>query len=120
MTLTASAASTGKTVATARLQVNVAPNTLPAPKDYAFYLDMWQQPYAISRYYDVEPWSDAHLEKMAPYADMLARAGQKAVSVILFYEPWGDRATTSSSPWLRPCAQRTANGNSTSRCSTAT
>ena len=100
MTLTASAASTGKTVATARLQVNVAPNTLPAPKDYAFYLDMWQQPYAISRYYGVEPWSDAHLEKMAPYADMLARAGQKAVSVILFYEPWGEQSNDKFEPMV--------------------
>ena len=85
MTLTASETSSGKTIATAKMQVNVVPNTLPSPEDYTFHLDMWQQPYAVSRYYGLEPWSREHLEKMAPYADMLARAGQKAVSVILFF-----------------------------------
>lgn len=108
MTLTASEAATGKAVASARLCVNVADKTLPAPHDYAFYLDMWQQPYAISRYYGVEPWSDAHLEKLAPYADMLARAGQKAVSVILFYEPWGEQSNDKFEPMVETV--RTADG----------
>lgn len=82
----------GKAVGELGLIVDVSGRVLPQPKDYSFYLDLWQQPYAISRYYGVEPWSNAHFEKLKPYAQMLGRAGQKAVSVVLFYEPWGEQS----------------------------
>lgn len=83
------------------LTIDVAARTLPAPKDYTFYLDMWQQPYAISRYNNVANWSPEHFEAMAPYADMLARAGQKTVSVILFYEPWGEQSHDKFEPMVQ-------------------
>lgn len=82
------------------LNIRVNRHSLPKPEDYAFYLDMWQQPYAISRYYGVEPWSKEHLDLLAPYADMLARAGQKTVSVILFYEPWGEQSNDKFEPMV--------------------
>lgn len=93
-------AADGKTVSAVNLKMDVSSRTLPAPADYAFYLDLWQQPYAISRYYNVEPWSREHLEHYAPYADMLARAGQKAASVILFYEPWGEQSNDKFQPMV--------------------
>ncbi len=91
----------GRTAASVNLNINICARTLPAPKDYAFYLDLWQQPYAISRYYGVEPWSREHLEKLAPYADILARAGQKTVSTILFYEPWGEQSNDKFEPMVQ-------------------
>lgn len=89
-----------KPLKTLTLNVEVADRSLPAPKDYAFYLDFWQQPYAISRYYGVKPWSDEHLRLLEPYADMLARAGQKTVSTILFYEPWGEQSNDKFEPMV--------------------
>ncbi len=89
-----------KTVGQLKLDVNVTDRALPQPKDYEFYLDMWQQPYAISRYYNVEPWSKEHLELLKPYAEMLARAGQKTVSTILFYEPWGEQSHDKFEPMV--------------------
>lgn len=83
------------------LTVRVGGNTLPRPMDYAFYLDMWQQPYAVSRYYGVEPWSAEHMRLLEPYADMLARVGQKTVSVILFYEPWGEQSHDKFEPMVQ-------------------
>lgn len=83
------------------LNINVSDRTLPAPKDYGFYLDLWQQPYAISRYYGVEPWSDEHLKLLDPYTEMLARAGQKTVSTILFYEPWGEQSHDKFEPMVK-------------------
>ncbi|MCM1109851.1 MAG: DUF4091 domain-containing protein [Clostridium sp.] len=80
--------------------VEVIDRTLPAPGDQKFYLNFWQQPYAISRYYGVEPWSDEHLELLAPYADLLARAGQRNVSAILFYEPWGAQSNDKFEPMV--------------------
>lgn len=89
-----------KAVKELKLNIEVSDRTLPAPKDYAFYLDLWQQPYAISRYYGVEPWSKGHFKLMDPYAEMLARAGQKTVSVILFYEPWGEQSHDKFEPMV--------------------
>ena len=89
-----------KPLATLGLSLVVNDHALPAPEDYAFYLDLWQQPYAISRYYNVEPWSDAHLKKLEPYTDMLARAGQKTITTVLFYEPWGEQSHDKFEPMV--------------------
>jgi hypothetical protein len=74
------------------LTVDVADKTLPQPADQAFHLNLWQQPYAVSRYYGVEPWSKEHFELLKPYAQILARADQRTISAILFYEPWGEQS----------------------------
>lgn len=74
------------------LTLKVNRRTLPSPADRKFYLNLWQQPYAISRYYSVEPWSDAHFELLKPYAKMLANASQRTISAILFFEPWGEQS----------------------------
>ncbi len=99
--LTLKVASAAGAIATLRARVVVSERTLPKPEDYAFYLDMWQQPYSVSRYYGVEPWSDKHIELLRPYLKMLARAGQKAVSAILFYEPWGEQSHDKFEPMVR-------------------
>lgn len=71
------------------LHINVQDKTLPKPTEDNFYLDLWQQPYSVSRYHNVEPWSKEHFALLEPYAKMLARAGQNNISAILFFEPWG-------------------------------
>lgn len=100
MALTVSDVATGKRVGELHLAVDVDRRRLPAPHDQAFYLDLWQQPYSVSRYYNVEPWSREHLDLMRPYMQKLARAGQKAVSVILFYEPWGEQSNDKFEPMV--------------------
>lgn len=100
MTLTVSDAAGGKRVGELHLAVAVDRRRLPAPHDQAFYLDLWQQPYSVSRYYNVAPWSPEHLDLMRPYIQKLARAGQKAVSVILFYEPWGEQSNDKFEPMV--------------------
>ena len=71
-----------------QLSVNVKPRTLPAPTDWTFFLDLWQNPFSIARYYDVEPWSDAHFEKMKPYMEMYRDAGGKAITTSIMHKPW--------------------------------
>ncbi len=85
---------------TLHLTVNVLDRTLPLPHDQNFHLNMWQQPYAISRYYGLTPWSDEHFEAMRPYAQLLARAGQKMISTILIYEPWGEQSRDKFEPMI--------------------
>lgn len=81
----------GDVVKTLPLTVNVNSRSLPAVANQKFHLDLWQQPYSVSRYYQVERWSDEHIEALRPYLAALGRAGQRSVTAILFYEPWGEQ-----------------------------
>lgn len=71
------------------LILNVIDKTLPNAKDWEFHLDLWQNPYAIARYHDVEAWSQAHWDLLKPIMKRLANAGQKVITVSLNKRPWG-------------------------------
>ena len=68
--------------------IKVLDRTLPAPKEWAFHLDLWQNPYAIARVHNVELWSNEHFEVLRPYMLKLASAGQKAITATLIDRPW--------------------------------
>ena len=70
------------------LQVNVKNHTLPSPDEWAFHLDLWQNPYAVARYYGVEPWSDAHMELLKPLMKMYQQAGGKVITASIMHKPW--------------------------------
>lgn len=93
-------ADTGTLVETLNLAVNVRPHTLPRPSEQQFHLDFWQQPYAISRYYGTDIYSPEHLAALRPYLKMLARAGQRVATTILFYEPWGVQSHDKFEPMV--------------------
>lgn len=94
-------AATGKTVQQLSLQIHITEQQLPAPKDYQFHIDFWQQPYAVSRVHNVPRWSEAHYEALRPYLRQLARSGQSVVSAILFYEPWGEQSQDKFDAMIR-------------------
>lgn len=75
-------------VAKLPLYLNVVDRTLPAPEDWEFHLDLWQNPFAEARYYATPLWSDAHLEAMRPSMEMLAAAGQKVITASIMHKPW--------------------------------
>ena len=77
-----------RSVAKLPLQIRVLEHTLPAPKDWAFHLDLWQNPFTEARYYNTPLWSDAHLEAMRPSMEMLAAAGQKVITTSIMHKPW--------------------------------
>ncbi len=83
------------------VQLRVVDRTLPAPADYHFRLNMWQQPYALSRWLKVEPWSEEHWAALRPYMQLLARGGQKTITTILFYEPWGEQSNDKFLPQVK-------------------
>lgn len=90
----------GAKAADLNLKVVVIDRQLPAPHDYKFHLNIWQQPYSVSRFYGVEPWSEEHFNLLRPYMKELARLGQKVVSAILFYEPWGEQSNDKFEPMI--------------------
>lgn len=68
--------------------------TLPCPKEYMYYLDLWQHPSNISRKHEVRLWSDEHFEVLEKYIKSLADLGQKAATAIVSEIPWSGQFCT--------------------------
>ena len=70
------------------VSVEVQARTLPAPKDWKFFLDLWQHPLAVARYHGVKPWSKEHYALLKPLLEELASIGQKTITATLTDLPW--------------------------------
>ncbi len=70
------------------INLEVLPLVLPPPSEWRFELDLWQNPWAVARYHDVQPWSDEHLLLLKPLQKMLADAGQKYITTTIIHHPW--------------------------------
>ena len=70
------------------LEVNVLDRVLPPPSGRGYHLDLWQHPWAVARYFGVEPFSEGHYAKMEPVWRTLAECGSKALTVTLLDLPW--------------------------------
>ena len=77
----------GKTVAFP-LELEVLAARLPDPKEWAFFLDLWQHPWAVARYHGVKPFSKEHYGFLEPIYRELANAGQKALTTTITELPW--------------------------------
>ena len=71
-----------------KLNVRVSSRVLPEASKWKFHLDLWQNPYAVARYYQVPVWSQEHLDAMRPVMKMLADAGQKIITASIMHKPW--------------------------------
>ncbi|MCU0384726.1 MAG: hypothetical protein MUE38_01775, partial [Flavihumibacter sp.] len=71
------------------LELSVSTRILPPPSEWSFDLDLWQHPAAIARVHNLPLWSTSHYEKMRPYYEQLAAAGQKNITTSIVHEPWG-------------------------------
>lgn len=80
----------GENIADMRLpmKINVQKRTLPDPAQWFFHLDLWQNPYAVARYYNVPLWSRQHFDIMKPLMQQLANAGQKVITASVMHHPW--------------------------------
>ena len=70
------------------MEINVVNRVLPSPKDWAFHLDLWQNPYSVARFHNVPLWSEAHFDAMRPVMKILADAGQKVITTTIMHKPW--------------------------------
>jgi hypothetical protein len=78
-----------KSVKKFNIQLQVLNRQLPAAADWKFYLDLWQNPYAVARYHQLTAWSQKHWEMLRPLMKMLAAAGQKTITTTINKRPWG-------------------------------
>ena len=70
------------------VELEVLGRKLPDAKDWKFFLDLWQHPWAVARYHGVKPFSKAHYALMKPLWEELAEAGQKAITTTITDLPW--------------------------------
>lgn len=66
----------------------VVDRVLPPTKEWKYYLDIWQHPWAVSRWEGVKPFSEAHYAAMRPLWETLAGCGQKVATTTLTKLPW--------------------------------
>ncbi|MBC5614516.1 DUF4091 domain-containing protein [Bacteroides hominis] len=93
-----------KTLSELHLTIHVKNRTLPAPSDWKFHLDLWQNPYAVARYYDVDLFSKEHFDLMRPIMQRYADAGGKVITASIIHKPWNGQtydAFESMVTWLK-------------------
>jgi len=76
------------TYAIGDVSLRIVDRVLPPVKEQKGFLDLWQHPWAVSRYFGVKPFSKEHYAKMAPLWKLLADCGGRALTVTLVDEPW--------------------------------
>lgn len=73
------------------VRLTVADRVLPAPSEWAFHLDLWQNPYAVARYFNVPLWSKEHFDYMRPLMVQYAEAGAKVITASIIQHPWNSQ-----------------------------
>lgn len=81
----------GKTVKNLGIELVAEEKVLTSPRDWGFHLDLWQNPFAVARYYQLPLWSQAHLDAMRPIMERLANAGQKVITASILHHPWNSQ-----------------------------
>ena len=76
------------TYACGAMTVRVVDRVLPPAKEWKYYLDLWQHPWAVARVAKAKPFSKEHYAAMRPVYELLASAGQKTITVSLLEQPW--------------------------------
>lgn len=70
------------------MNIRVVDRVLPPAKDWKYFLDLWQHPWAVARYFGVAPFSPEHYRRMRPVWELLATAGQKTITTTILPEAW--------------------------------
>ena len=74
------------------ISVRVQNKTLPPPSEWKHLLDLWQNPWAVAWYNDVEPWSDEHKVLLRKHLKLYADAGGKYITTYAVHSPWADNS----------------------------
>lgn len=85
-------------------EIEILDRILPQSKNWTFHLDLWQNPYAVARYFNVKPWSSAHFEKLKTEMKPYVEAGGKSITASIMYKPWGGQtydAFNSMVMWIK-------------------
>lgn len=90
----------GKKMAVLEYSFTVSKRVLPPLQESPFHLDLWQNPYAVARYYDVPLWSWEHFKYLRPVMKLLADAGQKVITTTIMDRPWNGQTEDPFGPMV--------------------
>lgn len=62
---------------------------MPEPDKYLFDVEYWSHPYNVAYYYDVEPFSDKHLQILEQHMSLYKSLGGHAITASIVEEAWG-------------------------------
>ncbi|MFA9414438.1 glycoside hydrolase domain-containing protein, partial [Streptococcus sp. E29BA] len=70
--------------------LEVADATLKPVTDFkdSFDIELWQNPFAVAEYYNVEPFSEKHFEILRPHMERYKALGGHAVTTTIVEEAW--------------------------------
>jgi hypothetical protein len=90
-----------KHLAVLNLEIKVQRQTLPKPHDWSFRLDLWQNPWIISAYYGLKPWSVEHKALLKKHLKLYADAGGKFITANVVHAVWADDTYGSLVEWIK-------------------
>jgi hypothetical protein len=65
------------------LNILVVNHTLPTVKNWSFHLDLWQFPFQLTSFCNVQPFSNEYFALQEPFYRLLSDAGQKAITTYI-------------------------------------
>lgn len=77
---------------TLQVEIEVQELTLPQPGDWNFRLDLWQNPWVVAEYYNIEPWSEEHMILLKKHMKLYADAGGTFITTYAVHSPWSDNS----------------------------
>lgn len=81
-----------KSSALLKVKIRVQSQVLPKPYDWKHRLDLWQNPWVVARYNNLEPWSEPHKALLKQYLKHYADAGGKFITTYAVHSPWADNS----------------------------
>ena len=87
-TITVSAGNTDETISL-DYTLEVLDVAQPDPQDYDFDVEYWSHPYNVAYYYNVEPFSEEHLELLRQHMELYKSLGGHAITASIVEEAWG-------------------------------
>lgn len=83
---------TEKEQALLNVSLQVQKQVLPKPHDWKYRLDLWQNPWVVAAYYQLEPWSEEHKALLKKHLKLYADAGGKYITTYAVHSPWSDNS----------------------------
>lgn len=69
--------------------VEVLDIMMPSAEDYLFDVEYWSHPYNVAYYYNVEPFSQEHLDILRQHMLLYKNLGGHAITASIVQEAWG-------------------------------
>ncbi|HLX90188.1 MAG TPA: glycoside hydrolase domain-containing protein, partial [Puia sp.] len=93
------------------INVEVEKQWLPAPHDWQYRLDLWQNPWVVAWDNHLQPWSEEHKLLLKKHLKLYADAGGKYITTYAVNSPWSDNSYTTEGGMIESTRQKNGDWN---------